>query len=424
MKMLKKNLTYSLLYIALGSYAVTGCSDDDDDDKEPSSSAGFPTNGAAPLPSGSTLAIPNTQSINLEALGAADSSALYLSSDEKCAGADDRGLFSLALGGACHTSSFASDLLLGETNGGDFNSDRVINCDDFTYAEANGLEAGILYQLTCNDIFQTYAVESLALEEESGGAFGISFADFSGDTNTGVGTWYAGNDDSYPANLRLYTGDSIASLEGMIALDLASSSNGSIWINFGTMEGEVSFDKKSDASNCKSSPSEANCHYQEIKLHNTAPAGGDEAPLGFHLRILADDVAAPTFMIIEGRYNYSALQAAGFSDIDASGTSIREIYFKTAQDGDALWGQFEFYDGSGNAIDWNADILDTILSSDLCMDLTQPGNDGVESCSSSYPDLSSASGVFDGRSAMSLISSSLIDGIDFDTDKPDTNGIR
>lgn len=299
-RVIKKAIT--ILTAGALSVALTACEEEKDDDEDASSSnsgTSFP-NSASNLPSGSTATnpdVPDTQSINLSPLGSSSTSSLSLSSDTKCDGASSRGIFGLALGGACHTSSFASDFLLGETNGGDFNEDGEIDCSDFTAATAAGEEPGVMFQLTCNSLFQTYAVQSIAFsgEEDDEDSMGISFADFTGDTNTGVGTWYAGNADSYPANMRIYAGSDISDMTGFVALDMTNSSNGTLWINLAErFEGEVTFDLKDDASGCSADPSTTTCHFQEVKLFNSQPSGnGDEPPLGFHIRIFADSVSSP-----------------------------------------------------------------------------------------------------------------------------------
>ena len=300
----------------------------------------------------------------LEGLGTtpAQGAGLALADDEKCK-QSSLGIFGMALGGACHTAPLGAMLLLGSETG-DFDGDGDTDCDDLAAAESKRVDGqggpGLLMNLVCGDIFKTYSnITTLASQETKGSsteAMGISFKDFAGN---GVGSWTAGNAASYPANVRIWGGTTIADMTGMIAMNLTSVNKGALYLKRlaspaeagSGISGRVDFSNTTGAS-CKTTPNSENCNFQQIKFYGGEGEIVDGPPNSFNLRIFADNKLAPTFLALEGRYRYSDASAARTFGTDpaTNARNFRQIYFRAVQKGGQIWGRFIFRDGAAAQI--------------------------------------------------------------------------
>jgi len=282
--------------------------------------------------------------------------------DKKCE-FPNLGAFGLAIGAACHTSPFASNLLLGDESG-DFDGDGDIDCADFKKAEADktGDEggAGILMHLMCQGIFVANKdVVSFAFEEKKGTrdeAFVISFADYEGGEEA-VGSWTKGNTASYPADIRFWNGESVSAVEPMLAMALKDLNNGTLSIerfDEKAINVKVEFSNNADASGCEAAPSKETCHWQDVQIYSGTGLSESGIPNGFHLRIFADSKENPKFIALQGRYSYSAETSAASFGKDGNTTleKLRYIDFKTVKKGSQVWGQFEFTDENDAAFPW------------------------------------------------------------------------
>jgi hypothetical protein len=361
------------LILCLG-FGLTHCQKQGEDDKAASDQTDpvLPTGGvgSAGTKSDSSVAVPNVGSINLSTIADPADAALMLADDSSEAKCDRQnlGAFGLAIGAACHTSGFASKLLLGSESG-DFDGNGSIDCGDFQYAKSHHKEGaddgpGILLNLMCQGVFlNNDNVTSFAWEDlknPKNKAMAVSFADYENDI-TAVGSWTKGNAASYPADIRIWGGDSVATALPVIGMGLTSLNNGVV--AFEDLGGtkfkvQVEYANKTETANCIEAPSKENCHWQDIKLF-----GGDGLiekgpPNQFHLRIFADSKDAPTFLALEGRYGYSAESAAKAFAPSAEDANrpdlraIRSVYFQVVKKGGQVWGRLVFKDENDELLKW------------------------------------------------------------------------
>ena len=335
-------------------------------------------------------AIPNAQSIQLTSLF---NSSAALADDTECSDEGMNGLFGLALGAACHTSPMAADLLIGE------NTPENFSCDD--YKEDSDDEYGILINLICNPAFPAKLKTVLFNNEAEGEAIAISFAKF-GPTEV-AGYWSRGSADSYPADIRIWFGDSIETLEGLVAIHLESVDEGTIYLTgFKGDTGEdlnwqfkIDYKNVADTSSCATSPSKDNCHSQDIKIYTGEGAISDGPPNGFNLSILANSKTNPDFMAIEGKYRYTEATAAGFNDafaLESGLQATRQIYLQTIKKDTQVWGKFAFRDENDALLSYNvgstdifelvnngncSNIGDTDEDFDECTDITPADYDSL-----------------------------------------------
>lgn len=341
-----------------------GCKkkDDDDEDTATNTDTDPGTGTGTGSVSSNGVVFPSVGGISLANMGT--SGAKLAGDDRNCEGVsgEGAGLFGLALGGACNTAPLASELMLGSTTG-DFNGDGNLNCDDYT--EAGEDNAGILLTLMCSEHLVKYSkIVSVAAEETAGGetmGFGVSFADYdANDSFAAVGHWTKGNSASYPANIRTWIGQSIASMAGFLTFKMDDLRNGTIYIDtsaLGEMNilGEINFSSKISTADCEASPSEANCHWQELRLYPGEGVVQDGPPNGMHIKIFAEAKDDPKFIAIEGRYRYTAENAAAHFSGERGGpdiSAVRDIYFTAVQKGSQLWGRFMFKDENDNYIEY------------------------------------------------------------------------
>ena len=378
--------------------------------------------------------IPQVQAINLTGLGTGSTTlTLQDDDDSECAQAENAGIFSLALGGACHSAGLASNLLLGD-DGGDPGGDGNIDCADY---DTNNDDSGILMSLMCEDVMlQTPNVVSLGFGE-SDGTFGVSFADFSSsDTTTAKGSWTAGSENNFPANIRMWTGSSFSDLSGIIGINLSSLSAGTVYFDSTpfsdemgfAMKVEVSFDAKTDASSCATAPSDDNCHWQEVKIYSGEDEITNGPPNGFHLKIWADNIDTPTFLAIEGKYRYSDANAGTFDNFIPE---IRHVYFQVIEQNDIIWGKFAFTDTNDAAVTHSSDAVNTFLTSlatdGICSnDLATDGQNFSEAstCAALGVDTTLYTDLFTGSTDFENISSTFSLPDIFSTGAPTESGIN
>lgn len=369
--------------------------------------------------------VPQVGSIVLTGLGTGESTQASLTAGESDCRQDELGVFGMALGGACHTAPLGAKLMLGNTTG-DFDGDGDADCADLDAAKVSqasgGPGPGILMHLVCGDVFkQTPNVKSLAFENQKDGggteALSISFADFTG---RGVGSWTAGNSASYPANIRLWVGDTLSNLGGIFAMDLESRDKGTLYLarlgnpgeSGAAFSGKISFANATGTA-CASAPSASSCNFQQIKFYGGEGDVVDGPPNSFNLRIFADSKTAPTFMALEGRYRYSeAVANRTWGDGTPSAATglrnIREIYFRAVQKSGQIWGRFIFRKGDGTTVDTymaTDDIKNTISSvAGVCQNL---GSSATVACTEiEYTDYDS---LWVGETNMENLTSSPVD---------------
>ncbi|SMF81852.1 hypothetical protein [Pseudobacteriovorax antillogorgiicola] len=373
-----------------------------------------------------TDTVPQIQAIDLTGLGNGTSTSLV---EDDCDAASSGGIFGLAFGGACHTAPFAENLLLGE-DGGDPGGDGTVDCADY---DSDNDDSGILMSLLCESFIQQNPnMVSMGFEDD-GSAIAASFVDFdSTDTMTAVGAWSAGNSDSFPANIRMWSGTTLSDLTGIVGIKLSDLQNGTIYFDSTpfTSTGEqaiqvqVDFSAKDDASNCATSPSTDNCHWQEIRLYAGETLTTNGPPNGFHLRILANDVDAPTFMVLEGRYRYAENPNFGNGMSDT-----RQIYYQVVENNDVVWGTFAFLDANGDAISTGNTFVDAFLTSlasdGICSDdlVTDANNNSqAKTCTELGVDASVWTDLFTGQTDFTNITESPVPDI-FSTGAPTESGI-
>jgi len=346
--------------LALG-VALPACRDaekkDEPDESETQTTGGVAGNGGSGARTNDST-VPQVGAISLETLGGkTEGTALTADACNKTG----LGVLGLAIGGACSTAPMAARLMVGRDNG-DHNGDGVMNCLDLAAAKAAKVDAGILLHLLCESIMQQNdEVVSLAFEDdESGGAMAIAFNDFPGDTKA-AGSWTRGNAGSYPADIRVWFGNSFGSLAGHIGRALTIRDNGKVFINGQGFSpngnpdfaATVDFSSKSDASSCAAEPGEANCHWQDIKIYAGESADTKGPPNGFHLKIFADAKANAGFFALEGKYRYTeAYATAQWGALASSCPSgelkkLRTVYFQVLQKGNQVHGKLVFRDASG-----------------------------------------------------------------------------
>ena len=390
---------------------ITGCSKKKS--SKPSSSE----------PTGNLILVPDVQAINLNDLGSSQASGLT-SNETNCSSSEGRGVFSYALGGACSLSPLVSQVLLGGPSG-DYDNDGELTCADYDYAQEKKLDSGILLALMCESVFRAKSnVTKMLFDSEGEGFLGISFEAFD-TSSSAVGSWSSGNDASYPANVRLYTGASIESLSGLVAMNLKDRANGVVWVNAGAdnFSAKISFSSPTDATNCKSSPSKTNCYYQDIRIYTPSGLGGG-APSGIHMQIWVDNKTEPSFYAIEGRYTYTASQADTiFADFTPF-KDLRDLYFKTVKVDSNLWGIFDFKgENSANIVypTTGQDFLALLRNpAGVCQDLASSTRDNISgTCADSMKNLS----IFEGSTTFAKITADPSTEVDFTTAKPTETGI-
>ncbi len=391
---------FGIMSLVFAVAVVTNCEKPEDEDAEEETSDG---DGSSQVTTGSgsnknskskrEAFLPRVDAIQLGTAGKSSGSSL-VDDDTKCDHLSDMGIAGLALGGACHTSDLAANLMLGDSSdttgvAGDTNGDGVTTCADLS---DDG--SGVLMHLLCGEFLGKFSeITSLAFEDDDGGdkEMAITFADITGDDLTAAGHWTQGDSSSFPANIGIFRGDSLEELGGFAGLSLSDLDNGSVYINVSEEDsdddyplyGQVDFATKSSTSSCKDSPSAANCHTQDIKLFFGEDQILDGPPNGFHLNILADDKVSPTFLAIEGRYDYITPHP-NFSDNEAIEDST-QIYFQFVQEDDEMWMKIFFIDADGNTL--TGSWLD-IFSAGTCQ---TPGEESYSDCEgltgSDYDDL-------------------------------------
>jgi hypothetical protein len=412
--------------IALTAFVMTvGCGkkeeDEDDEASTEEERAQILANGNSSSPDSDPV-VPQVGAINLEGLATAESSSLRLQDDDddddsKCR-QDELGIFGLALGGACHTSGFASQIMLGSDTG-DHNEDGVLNCDD----HVEDGDTGIMLGLMCGDIFQKFeGLQSFSFNDKEEKEFmGLSFADFDAEDDvTATGAWSKGNAASYPANIRFWQSEtSFAALEGIFAFNLASLEEGTIMVDFkDDDEDDIAINAATEfknnsatKANCAADPTEENCVYQEVKIYNPDDTRTTNSPPnGMHIRIMTDDKLNPTFYHLEGLYQYNEEKAAELANAGLAAT--RQIYFKTIQQDGEIWGSFEFRDENDALLSVMHGSVDVIaqLADGVCKTLAT-GED--TECGAIDPD----DFTFVGRAAMDTLATTPVDA-DFETGKP------
>jgi len=415
----KNGPSIRLAALALSGVMIVSCGKKEDTgDSEEEKQAQVLANGNSSS-SESAPAVPQVGAINLANLGD-DGTAASLrltEADNKCDDGPDLGLFGLALGGACHTSGFASKIMLGSEDG-DNNGDGALNCNDFV----EGKDSGIILGLMCGDFFKRFdGIKSFSFNKENTEFLALNFADFSAaDSVAATGAWTKGNAASYPANIRLWGSEtSFDSLKGVFSANLLSLDEGEIQVDFENKAkaehqriSTVFKNNLATKANCEADPTNLNCVFQEVKIFNPDDANVAGAPNGMHIRIMTDDKKNPTFYLIEGRYMYSETKAAGFAEHGLGGT--REIYFQTIQSGSQIWGKFEFRDANGELISLSggAGVMMAMINQGVCKN-TSDGSD----VACSEIDTAKYASIWQGRSAMDAMTVSPVT-TDFATGKP------
>jgi len=405
--------------LPLGAISCKKSADNESEDDDTAAVGGGGGSGGSST--SQDAAVPQVGAIVLQNLGTGDAAASLAEDENKCK-QDELGIFGMALGGASHTAPLTAKLLLGnETE--DFDGDGDSDCDDLAAAEAQKVNgeggAGILMHLICGELFTKNSnVVSLAFQEtkESGTeAMAISFADFSG---AAVGNWTAGNIASYPADIRIWGGETFADMTGMIGMSLTNLNKGSLYIKRlgepgsqgGSISGRIDF-ANSSGSTCLSSPSEENCNYQQIKFYGGEGDIVDGPPNSFNIRIFADSKKAPTFLALEGRYRYSDALAARTwgSQTSTNAPNIRQVYFRAVQKDGQIWGRFIFRDAAGAQINTYSlsspnDLTYFSQTQGFCQNL---GSDSPVACSAvTYTDYDS---LWDGEDNMENLTASPVD---------------
>lgn len=376
---------------------------------------------------GSLILVPDVQAINLNQLGSSESTKLTAEDQTDCTSTEGRGVFSFALGGACSLSPIVSEFLLGGLSG-DYDADGKLTCADYDAAQQKNLNPGVLLSLMCESVFRDKSnVSKILFESDDKSLLGISFEPFD-TTSSAVGNWNSGNEASYPANIRLYTGATVEGLNGLVAMNLKDRANGTLWLNAGADQysAKITYSSPTDATNCKANPSKTTCFYQDIKIYSQNGLGGG-TPSGIHLQIWVDNKTQPTFYAIEGRYSYTSAQAAtiaGGSAEMSPFTGLRDLYFKTVKIDANLWGIFDFKGENSANIVFPATGLDFLAllrnSAGVCQDLSSTTRDNISgTCTDSMKTLS----IFEGSSTFAQVTSDQTSDVDFTTAKPTEVGI-
>lgn len=386
------------IFVWAGVGFPAACKQAEKKDKDDSSDSSSSTvSGASSGGAGSSAAVdtdvPQVGAISLEHLGVAAAGLRGMSLlDEGGCDQATLGVMGFALGGACNTAPFVSQIMLGSRDG-DFDGDGDTDCADLKAAKDAGKEPGILLSLLCEDaMLATANVTSLAFATGKTGpneAFAVSFKDFQNDVPA-VGTWTHGSTESYPADIRIFRGSSLDALAGHVAMSLTDPNNGSVKLaGFGTnaqFTADLAFSNKAQVSACAASPSTATCHWQDIRIYGGEGSTADGPPNGFHLKIFADSKAAPTFLALEGKYRYTAATAAALT-AGQSGCpggelpKLRTAYFQTVQHGGQIWGRFYFLDENGLNLTCNLGGVDPFAllarPEGICQN---PGSDAWVTC--------------------------------------------
>ena len=377
--------------------------------------------------SGTLVLLPDVDSVNMNKLGSPESANLDETTD--CAASENRGIFSIGLGGVCSLAPFVSNLLLGGKSG-DYDGDGALTCGDYDAAQAKDQEPGLLLSLMCDLTFRLKPnLTDLLVENETGKYLGISFTKFDAQS-AAAGAWSAGNDASYPANIRLYQGTDKDNLSGLIAMSLASRTNGTVWVDTGAEGGfqaKVTFSTPKDTSQCKSNPSTTTCIHQDVRIYAKNGLSA-QSPYGIHLEVWVDNKESPSFYAIEGRYSYSAAVAEAIWGSQPTLTALaatRDIYFKSVQSGSSLWGVFDFRGENDSTFTWAPSGIDYLAimrsSNGICQDLASATRDNISgTCADSMKTVP----VFAGFDSFAKISASPASEVDFATNKPSTVGIN
>ena len=321
--------------------------------------------------------LPQAGSINLSGLGGG-STALSLAERDCDAGSENMGwLMGLGLGAACNSTGFASNILLGSEDG-DHDSDGELTCDDWTYAEENDQDAGILTGLICDPNFRTQRLVSY-YGVGDGSATGIDFRDASAtDDFTAAGSWLAGDEASFPAEIRLFTGTDLSSLTGIFDVQLDSVDKGNMGVRWQGLNVQSQFNNVSDATSCEASPSSETCFTQSLALY----APGTDVFEGFNVQVYADNKLDPTFLIVEGKFSYSATQASAWSVGDSNPcstemASTRKLHIRTVQKGTQIWSSAKFYDENDELHSCTVGAIDLFdsISTGYCENLADGASD-------------------------------------------------
>jgi hypothetical protein len=325
--------------------------------------------------------IPDVTRINLTNLGKADAALklrgmgeypsrknqfsvfeLLANEGKTGCGQQDLGLFGISIDAACTLSAISSNLLYGENP--DRDGDGKLTCGDYRSGEE---DLGFLTPLLCEPaVLATKNIRSVRFEED-GVKTAISFEKFSDDSAV-IGNWTASGPETgrYPANIRAWRGTTDPQLDPVLAFALESIGLGTNYFDLRPLNeslvGEVAFSIPVSPEKCKSEPSKENCFWQDIQILITdaEKALSGSSPSGIHLVIFADNKQNPTFVAIEGKYRYDPAVAKKILDAAEPGPSLFkntiEIYFRTVQVNEQLWGSFDFKDSEGKTV--AMDILD------------------------------------------------------------------
>jgi hypothetical protein len=281
--------------------------------------------------------------------------ALTGDANPKC-GERDLGLFGLSINVACTLSPMASNLLYGDEP--DRDGDGKITCDDYKQGKDN---QGFLLSLLCEPaLLKENAIKTARFKDDAA-TLAISFEAFRS-TPKPVGTWSASGTDAgrYPANIRAWIGATGDTLQGVLGLALDGTQTGLNYFNLAPLGepfmGEISFANPADASHCQEAPSKDTCFWQDIQILITDEERAivGKSPSGVHLVILADNKERPSFIAIEGKYRYEDAVADKIVADSPANLALfketREIYFRTIQANNQLWGSFDFKSRQGKTI--------------------------------------------------------------------------
>ncbi|MFK7826972.1 MAG: hypothetical protein AB8G05_22710 [Oligoflexales bacterium] len=358
-------IVFISLFLACGGTEEENLNDSNESEEQISKS----NTGAAQNTSSPQRALPEVHGLDLAKLFA-NPQGLSLNADEeanKCAWTEERGIFGIPLGVACHSVPLVAELLYGSSDP-DKNKDGSVTCEDYVFGDS---EQGILFEMLCHPGMKANdRVESLRFKEKNLQEFAISFKDFNPeDQFTALGHWsaYGSAAGRYPANIMAWHSQGEGSdLEGILALKLESSQQGKISLDGRAsghnIVGEIEFGQGSDPSQCLESPSKSNCIWQDIKI--TMP--GEETS-SIHLFIMSEKKKDAEFVLMEGKILLEeATSAKWFTGEDEFGENLidtREIYFRTVVKPEQIWGTIDFKDETSaritgsNAVNVVLDLL-------------------------------------------------------------------
>lgn len=310
------------------------------------------------IPARETVLVPDAAAIDLRGVGGSRAASFFAAAADGTSSCDSTkalGVFGGPVGAACFLSTLVQEMLYGKH--GDRDGDGRLTCADYV---PNQDDQGLLFPMLCEPgMLALKKVKSLRFSENAK-TFAVSFEDFdAGDQFNALGHWTAGGLDTeiFPANMRVWAGNSSTTLPGLTAMRLKSGTDG--WMAFdlnpagALLRGESTFRAIADAAACEKTPGRETCHSQEFSISLPEDAVEGSIASSMRLTTLANKRRDPDFIVIEGKFRYSASvaeQLFGRTDLDPAFKQVRDVYMRVVQKGHQIWGSMDYKDASGQTI--------------------------------------------------------------------------